>query len=924
MRKRVWKLIAACVMAGAVGACSAPETEQELLARAGEALDAGKINAAIVDIKTALQQSPDSPAARIMLGDTYMVQRDAAAAAVEYLRAHESAADVESQVRYAQALAASGDTATLLALHTGDGLVAGDDPHYQAALARAYSLQGNRDAARSAIDEALSMASNDPYIRVSEALVLLRQGGKVFDAAEILAEVTADHPRNDEAWSLRADVARIEQDFASAAEWYAKAAEINPFRIAERLQLVGALIEIDDTEAAGKALSELERLVPDHPGVNFARGRMLVDEGKYEEGLQELNRVLGVLPDHNATLYVAATANARQGNMATAQRQLEKFVRDQPRNVPARLQLSSLYLRQDDARSAERIAREVLQEDKMNIPAMRLLALALVAQGMYAESAQVYQEVAALEPDSMQDRAGLGAVQLLSGDTDSGIQELEKALAMDPGNAGLRERLISIYLSVGDLDGAREAVADYQATSDDDTRPQIFAARVALQSGDQDKARELFEAVIASDPGNVNANGGLAVMALAQGDIDKARVRFNAALEAHPDHVATLMNVAVLEEQAGDIEAMVAALERAAAADDEALRPRLALARYRISEGDARDAVRLLDGIREQHPDEFDLHLVLATAYLASNQTEFAASSGRQMLRLRPNDPTALAQVARIEQLDGRPGKARELADRALESMPDNVEVRKLLVETLLAENKLNRAASELAKLPPAVREAPGVAVVEGRLAMVQNRPAEAETIFQRVFDEYPSSRTLLLLAAAKWTQGKREETVADLGEWLDENPEDNIVRNELAGRELVLGNDDAAREHYEAIFDAAPENPVALNNLAWLSRDTAPQKALEYVKKAHELAPDSMQILDTYAMVQRSLGNTEEALALSERAMASPRQVGPDVEFHRALILVDADRQADALAILEKLVAGPGFAQQAEARVLLERVSGR
>ena len=924
MRKRVWNLVAACVMASMVVACSAPETEQELLARADEALDAGKINAAIVDIKTALQQNPESAAARIMLGDTYMVQRDAAAAAAEYLRAHESAADVESQARYAQALAASGDTATLLALHTGDGLVAQADPHYQAALARAYSLQGDFDAAQSWVDKALAAESNDPYVRVSEALVLLRQGDNVFDAAEILARVTADHPRNDEAWSLRADVARIEQDFASAAAWYAKAAEINPFRIAERLQLVGALIEIDDIEAANKTLSELEKLVPDHPGVNFARGRMLVDEGKYDEGLQELNSVLSVLPDHNATLYIAATANARQGNMATAQRQLEKFVRDQPKNVPARLQLSSLYLRDNDARSAERGAREVLQEDKMNIPAMRLLALALAAQGMYAESAQVYQEVAILEPDSMQDRAGLGAAQLLSGETDAGVQELEKALAMDPDNVGLRERLISIYLSLGDVDAARDAVADYQAASDDDTRPQVFAARVALQSGDQDKARELFQAALARDPGSINANGGLAVMALAQGDIDEARARFNDALTAHPDHVPTLMNIAVLEEQAGDTEAMVVALERAAAADEGALRPRLALARYRISQGEARDAVQLLDGIREQHPDEFDLHLVLATAYLASNETESAVSSGRQMLRLRPKDPTALAQVARIEQLGGRPGEARKLADRALESMPDNVELRKLLVEILLAENKLDRAVSELAKLPSAVREEPAVAVVEGRLAMVQNRPREAEALFQRVFDEYPSSRMLLMLTAAKWAQGKGDDTVAALSEWLDENPGDNVVLNELAGRELALGNDDSARERYEALLEAAPENPVVLNNLAWLSRESAPQTALAYVEKAHELAPDSMEILDTYAMVQRSLGNTEEALALSEQVMASARPVGPDVEFHRALILVDADRKADALDILEKLVSGPAFDQQAEARALLERVGGR
>ncbi|TCO74335.1 XrtA/PEP-CTERM system TPR-repeat protein PrsT [Chromatocurvus halotolerans] len=919
MRPRITAVLLACLTVAFLGACSSPETEQELLARASTALEAGNINAATVDIKTALQKNPDSGAARLLLGEAYMRQRDPAAAVTEFRRAVENQGGIESHVRYAQARAELGETGSLLAAQAGESPPGSEDARYQAAVARAHSLNGDFDAAREALDRALSIDGDNPYVQVTEALLLLREGSGTFDGAEILARVTEAFPENDEAWSLRADVARFEKDFASAAQWYAKAADINPFRMTERLRLVLSLIELGDTDAASKRLAELEKVMPDHPGVNFSRGRMLVEAGRYEEGLQALSQVLSVLPNHAATLYIAATANIQQGNLATGQRQLTKLVRDQPGNVPARLQLASLTLRQDDPRSAERMAREVLKENSMNIAAMRILAMALASQGQYAESAQVYQEVAALLPDSAQDRAGLGAAQLMSGEAEVGTQGLKQAVAMDPGNMSLRERLIELYLAQGDGRSARDAVAEYLTVAKDQDRSRAFAAGVALQLGDEAKAKKLFEAVTANDSGNIAANSGLAILALRAGRFDEGRAYFNAALKAHPGDARTLMNLAVLEEQAGDMAAMVAALEQAVTADGSALEPRLALARYRLGQERPQEATRLLEAVRAEYPDEFDLHQLLARSYLAQEETSSAASSGRQMLRLRPEDPATLAQVARIEQLDGRPQKAAELVEKALVSAPDNVALRKLFVEILLAEEELDRALSELQKLPSAVREEPMVMAIEGRLALAQGRPADAERLFQRLFDTNPGRASLLLLSSAKWAKGEPREGKAVLENWLQDNPDDNVIRNELAARELVLGNNDAARKHYEILLAAAPENPTVLNNLAWLSRETAPEKALDYAQKAVEHSSGDIQMLDTLAMVQRSLGNVEEALMLSDRILGSGERMGPELEYHRALILLDAGLTPDAVRVLESLAGGAAFPQQAEARELLD-----
>lgn len=912
-------LIPASVLALCLAACSAPENEEALLARAETALQDGKVNAAVVDIKTALQQNPDSAPARVLLGETYLLQRDPALAASEFKRAGAADGSVDTQTRYAQALAAAGDIDTLLALHNSEPApLAAQEPLYQAAVARAYSTRGDFEAARSLLNAAQTAAADDPYIRVSEALLGLRAGDGTFDAAEILARVTDTHPDDADAWSLRADVARLEQDFPSAAAWYAKAAEVNPYRLADRLNLVGAHIQLGDTESANTQLAQLEKLIPDHPGVNFARGRLLVEAGDYKEGLDELSRVLAVLPDHNATLYLAAVANVREGNQATAQRQLTKFLKEQPGHLPARLELASLHLRLDDAVSAERIARDILKENDMNIPAMRLLALALSTQGLHAESAQVYQQVATLEPTSVETRMGLGAARLLSGDTDAGVQELQAAVDMDPGNTMAQERLISVYLATGDVQSARESVKAYQALAgDDNLRPLIFAGRVELQAGDRDAARAAFESVLQKDPGNMDANGGMAALALVDSDLDGARKRFNDTLKAHPGDLKTLMNIAVIEEQAGNMAAMESALSRGVEANPEALQPRVALARYRSSQGDPEEAVRLLSEVRADFPDDYGLHQALAGAYLATNQPGLAADSGRKMLELQPDDAATLAQVARIEQANARPEKAREHIEKALKALPDNTNLRKLLVETLLAQNALSEAQAELNKLPEPVRNEPAVQVVEGRIAMTQSRPADAEVHFQKAFESERNNLNLIRLAGAQWALGKREEATTALSAWLQENPEDATTRNELATRYLVMGDEDAARRQYETLLQSAPDNPLVLNNLAWLIRETDPEQAFIYISQASEQAPDSVQIIDTFAMVERARGNHAAALVLIDRAL----ETAPDsleLRFNRALILLDAGRGDEAKGLLQGLAAGPAFAQQDEARALL------
>lgn len=907
----------------AVSACSPQVSEQELVSRAQAALDQGNVRAAVIDVKTALQQNPDSPSARRLLAETYVFQQDPVSALDEFERSLRGADDPEVRVLYARALIAAGKAGDLLKKHAaGDFAAVGGHPQYLAALALAQAAEEDIRVAEDTLARALADAPGDAYIETNHALYMLFYTDGLEDALVALQDIVEAHPDYAEAWSLLGDVQQLKREFAQAETSYTEATKLNPFRLGDRLNLVTMRIEQGKMDEAKAELEALQTIIPDHPGVSFARGRVLLDAGDSGGALNEFTKVLGMLPTHKGSLYLAASANIREGNLATARSQLNSFLAAQPKHVNARLQLSSVLLRMGEAERAERLARDVLEEHEMNYPAMGLLAAALSAQGRHAESADVYQQVVAVRPESILARVSFGTELLRAGDRERGIGELTAARDLDPEGADVQEQLVQAYLTAGDSGQAKAEANAYLASDQSSPRPHLLLGRIALQDNDLETARKHFERALALDPGNVTANRGLAVLASGREDLDQARERYLDALEHHPGDTGTLVNLALVEGQRGDPGAMRSALEAAVDADDKALQPRLVLARLLLEEGRSGEAVSLLNAVRDDYPGEPGLWLLLTESLLANGALPAAEEAAKHLLGLLPEDAGALTLMARVELRGQRYEEAEKHLRQALESYPNSPDLHKLMADALLGLGNLEEASEVLEGLPAEVAMEPEVRVAKGRIALAQKKPADAESYLRGVMGEQPAAMTLLWLSGAVAAQGRSDEALQLLTDWLADNPEDVLVQNQLASSYLQLGREKEAREQYLKVLEKAPDNVVLLNNVSWLHRKDNPQQALRHIEKADRLAPNSPQVKDTYAMIQLELGATGEALALNQKALDLTPD-NPEILYHRAMILEAAGQANDAIPILEKLVDEPDFSQADEARALLEQLRG-
>jgi len=137
----------------------------------------------------------------------------------------------------------------------------------------------------------------------------------------------------------------------------------------------------------------------------------------------------------------------------------------------------------------------------------------------------------------------------------------------------------------------------------------------------------------------------------------------------------------------------------------------------------------------------------------------------------------------------------------------------------------------------------------------------------------------------------------------------------------LAQNDEDQARENYAKVVELSPGHIQALNNLAWLSRETNLKEALKHIEKAYGLAPNDPLVLDTYGMLLiENNQNTEGYRMLQKAAAASPKN--PIIQLHLGQALIKQQKFAEAQSVLNDLIeANPEAPSANEARELLASI---
>ncbi len=533
---------------------------------------------------------------------------------------------------------------------------------------------------------------------------------------------------------------------------------------------------------------------------------------------------------------------------------------------------------------------------------------------------------------------------------------LQEAVARDPRNASLKADLIRIEAEVNGLDAAL-AKAQALAKADPDNniydlisaelyekagrnaeaiavlekagaaRPSdgltVALARLYSRTGDFAKAETVLAGRLKADPKNVAVATALAPLYQSAGRLAEAKKVYDGLLAQQPDNVAGLLGRAEIAAKEKNWPEATDYISRARAAAPNDPAPGIALVNLFGVRKEWKDALAAANQLVQRFPANPDVLDAKGRVQIASGDIQSAISTYKKLSEIAPTSAPVLSRYLGL--LHGAKDYAQErsVLQAALDRDPKSGALKGDLIRVEAANGGLDAG---LAKARAFAKDDPDNSlydIVSAELYEKSGRAREGLTLLEKAVAARPSDDGLIVALSRLYARtGDPGKAEACLNTRLKAEPKDLLVRSALASLYLEEKKYDDAVAEYERITIERPTDAAALNNLAWLYQqkgDLAKARAL--AERAVAAAPRAAMIDDTLGWILLAQGESDKAITyLSAANLSAPSN--PDIQYHLAVALHRAGRQADAQATLENLLgSGVSFSDKAEAEKLLQEL---
>ncbi len=899
-------------------------TEQHIK-RAEKHFADGADRAAAIELQNALGSEPGNARARLLLARVSLRLGDVRAAEQDLQRAIEAGAPA------AQTAGLSADVQ--LAKGANDALIAQlDAGQLELSAAESSTYRGlallakdDGENAIAAFNAALAADAGASRARLGLAEALAQRGDSDAALAEVERVLQVD-PSDARASLLKGRVFARRGDFRNASEALAQAKSHAAGRLTgiEFHGMLSMLVEAEtaggDLVAARRELAELAKQAPDAPLVSLLSARIAMAEQNYPLAVTEAQKVVAVAPGHPLARLVLGSALLANGNFNQAEAQLSELVRLAPENGEARKLLAEANLRLQRPDVALQVLGSAQQSEVVDPQVSALMGWANLQRGDATAAIDLLNRSVAAQPNNMNLKLDLALAYISVGRNAEAVALLEGMPAAS-GDARRERLLIAAIAKSKSSQAAQADVARIAKANSNDVGVLNVAAAFYSEQRDFARARELLRAALALDAKNTGTLGNLARLEIAAGDTDAAQRALRAILEVDPAHQAARVTLAQLALQRNDAKTAVTELELARRADAKAIEPRLLLAGHYLRERKTSEANAVLRELDLLADESAAVAVVIGRLYLDAGRYDEALSRFQSAERREPGNPSRALEVAGAQLARGDIRSARASAGKALALDPTSIAANTLMIALELKEKRTTEARARLARLKQAHPDDARVALLEGEVSMALRDVPAADRAYAMSYRLSASSAAAIGVYRAR-SITRQPGATGLLTDWLAREPRDVGARMILAQGLLEQGMNNESMTQYERIVADGQSGATVLNNLAWLYSLKSDPRALDTAKRAHELAPESPSIADTYGWILVENDRVPEALPLLERAAAAPG-ASPEVHYHLAVARAKSGQQGQARATLRKLVADPGFAQAKEARKLLAELGG-
>lgn len=764
-------------------------------------------------------------------------------------------------------------------------------------------------------------------------------------ALTLLAELsTSDQELQLQKQLLSGDAYRQQARYEQAEEAYRQAHQLNEEAVMPLLGLSRARYAQQDKEGALEWLEKARKLDENDSEVWLWQARMAHREGQlekardaYTQALEDIGRydvmtqkkyltissLIDVLQQQGNTseafVYEEILASSapgtirssieeardqyQRGNLDKAASHLEEVLNQAPSHESASILLGMIRFQQGNVQSAEKLLSPYAEENN-SAELTKMLAATRIRLKRSEEAIAMLEE---LDPEQSDPSvvALVGIAALAGEDHEMGRKLIDKSLEMAPDNGELRARYSRYLLSQGEPEQAEKLLRTGIRHSPENDSLRILLAQLHLQQGEGEKAIAVTDEWRKEQPENIRAVSSSGDVAQALGDTKGARELYRKAIEIDPEGYESHFALGGLEARDGNREQAIQHLRQAVSAAPEQQKPMNALiALSRTDEKQLTETMDFLQALTQEQEGAIRPRLLLLRYHLQQERYDQAGKLADNLTRIFADDEMSHQQIGAVYQ---------DLATAAINN------------EQLERAQRLLRLGRER------FRQHEGLALVDARLQFLRERPREAREILRKVKAENPDSprpyfieashlmaekqfreaaeqfslahktadtpETLTQLAHARRQAGEKEKSMALLKEGTRHFPDSDHVWLHLAMVHQTEGRQEQAIEAYKRALALAPDNSIALNNLAWLYHEMDHKEALPLAEKAYRLNPGAAEVADTYGWILFQQGELEKSIRVLENA----RALAPDsqeISRHLAEAYRKAGREEEAQAL--------------------------
>lgn len=911
-------LILFCI--GGLAGCS-EDSSQTLLSQAKSSLKAGDKKAAVIQLKSAIQKDENNGEARFELARIQMAQGDFASAEKELRRARKAGvSDEQINPLLAQTLLRLREFQRVLdeIPQPPQGNPAGAS--ISAAHANAHMGLGQIEEARKILDATRQANPNHAEIQLSLARLSVLEK-KIDDALKHLELAIASDPNNLDAWLFKGDLFRTQGNQRAALSAYQRALKIDPHHPGARLILADIAISENRLEDAKKEVATVLKTNPNNLLARYTQAVIDYREKKYPQAREHLAEVVKAAPTYLPALFLNGAVEYALGNIQTAEAYLNKVVKAAPNHIPAIRLLAASQLRLGRANDASSTLAPALNNATQDVGVHIVAGEIALARKAYAEASEHFDTAVKMNPGSAAIRTQLGFSRLAQGDDVRAMADLQAAAQIEGGEGRANALIILTQLKNKQYDAALATISTLEKSRL--SNPIFLTYRGVAYLGKEDKARarDSFIQALRLDPVFFPAAASLAQMDLQDNRPEQARKHFENILKVQPAHLKAMLALADLSRLTRDDKSYANWLAKAAAANTQAIEPRILMARHLLMKGEASQATaiaREAANLQPNHPAVLDM---LGNAQFASKDYENAQATYRKLVELYPDKVEPRLKLAQAQVALKRPEEGRKTLQEALRIKSDLIATLYMLGNLEIQTTHYDDAYKIARQIQQQAPNSPFGWVLEGDAASASKQYPVAVTAYERAYKLQPSLETLVRLNTALTRTGRAAEGEIHLNAWLKSHPQDIKTRLYLAETLTSRGQYQAAAAQYLILNQQLPNNFLVLNNLASLLSEVKDKRALSFAEQAYKLKPQHPAVMDTFGWLLVQQGQEARGIKLLKEALSLAPDAA-DTHYHLAAALYKTGDRARARSELERLLSrSTAFSQQAQARALLSQL---